>query len=202
MKYRILDGFLIIAILVGGVLAWQTGRERSRLTDRHERLAKTAGELPITDPSKVYCRSLDTGEPLHFAWRLLPAELPEAHRQRRRRTQHVGVQSAIRIHRPRAVSRGRPGRHASLNHFGDGSSRSTVWDKELTEFLRSRWDKVRIEQLGKPDVTVLGPDQPAVILRLTLPEELPEETLKSLSDRNQKRLVAELYELHIGPMSP
>ena len=70
MKHKLLDWFLIIVVLIGGVLTWQTGRERSRLTARHGRLAKLAGDLRIADPSKVYVLALDTGEPLHFAWRM------------------------------------------------------------------------------------------------------------------------------------
>src|SRR5262249_53145162 len=70
MKPRVLDLLLLLTILPGGFLAWQTGRERGRLEDRYERMVKIAGDLPIADPTKVFIRAVDTGEPLHLAWRV------------------------------------------------------------------------------------------------------------------------------------
>src|SRR3954447_22163269 len=70
MKHRILDVILLLTVLIGGVLAWQTGRERGRLAERHRHLARVTGDLPIEDPSKVYVLALDTGEELHYAWRI------------------------------------------------------------------------------------------------------------------------------------
>ena len=55
-------------ILPGCFLAWQSGRERSRLEARYERMVRIAGDLPIEDPSMVYVSAVDTGEPLHYAW--------------------------------------------------------------------------------------------------------------------------------------
>jgi hypothetical protein len=72
-------------------------------------------------------------------------------------------------------------------------------DKALAELLRDRWDKVRVEQLGAPELTILEADQPAVLLRLTLPEDLPREAKKSLSPYAQQQFVPVLFELDLGP---
>src|SRR5689334_110913 len=70
MRPRALDLILLLVILPGGFLAWQSGRQRKRLEDRYERMVRVAGDLAIADPTKVYIRALDMGEPLHFAWRV------------------------------------------------------------------------------------------------------------------------------------
>jgi hypothetical protein len=70
MKHRVLDLYLLIAALIGGTLAWQTGRERSRLSEKYDEPARVTGDLPIADASKVHVRALDTGDPMHFAWRV------------------------------------------------------------------------------------------------------------------------------------
>jgi hypothetical protein len=70
MTRRLLDWFLLAAALSGGVLALWTGIERSRLSAKYRHLTSLTGELPIADRSKVYVKSLDTGDPLHFAWRV------------------------------------------------------------------------------------------------------------------------------------
>src|SRR4051794_9503403 len=61
---------MLVIILPGCFLAWQTGRERTRLEARYARMVRIAGDLPVADPSKVYIRAVDTGEPLHYAWRI------------------------------------------------------------------------------------------------------------------------------------
>src|SRR6185436_11697936 len=70
MKQRVLNLFLILVAVLGGLLAWQSGRERGRLQAECARLLAITGDLSIDDPSKVYIRALDTREPLHFAWRV------------------------------------------------------------------------------------------------------------------------------------
>ncbi len=54
MSRRVVDGFLLALVLIGGTLAWHTGRERGRLTQHYERLVRMVGDLPIKDPSKVH----------------------------------------------------------------------------------------------------------------------------------------------------
>ncbi len=70
MTRKMFDRFLLRVVLAEGVVAWQTGRERIRLTERHSQLVRVTGDFPIIDPTRVRVRALDTGEPLHFAWRV------------------------------------------------------------------------------------------------------------------------------------
>src|SRR5262245_45684962 len=67
---------LVLAVArAGAVLAWQAGRERARLAAHSDRLVAAAGELPADDPTWLCLKALDTGDPLHFAWRVhLPAK--------------------------------------------------------------------------------------------------------------------------------
>jgi hypothetical protein len=198
MKHKLLDWFLIIVVLIGGVLTWQTGRERSRLTERHGRLAKRAGDLQIADPSKVYVLALDTGEPLHFAWRM---SFPPNYKQFLR-SRHSGV-SVVGARRPSDfIARVRfrqddQGVMQIYTHFENGSSQRSLGDKKLAEFLRNRRDKLRIEQLGATELAVLEPDQPAVLLRLTLPDDLKGEFEKLFPDDHELSF-PEVFELNLG----
>ena len=70
MMRRAVDLILLLVFLVGGVWAWTTGRERGRLEVDYKRLVRATGDLTIPEATKVYLRALDTGEPLHFAWRV------------------------------------------------------------------------------------------------------------------------------------
>lgn len=90
MRRKAIDLILLLAILVGGALAWTSGRERAKLTKEYTRLARTAG-----DPAKVHLVALDTGEPLHFAWRVYyPANY------RAVLTNSLGVQSSSSTSNP------------------------------------------------------------------------------------------------------
>ena len=74
MTQNVIDLVLLAIVLAGGVLAWRAGRERASLAAHHVRLLAAAGELPADDPTLIYLKALDTGDPLHFAWRVhLPA---------------------------------------------------------------------------------------------------------------------------------
>jgi hypothetical protein len=74
MLTRLLSLTLLVASLVGGLLALSAGREYQRLLAEHRRLERKVGNVPISDASQVHVRALKTGEPLHFAWRVyLPA---------------------------------------------------------------------------------------------------------------------------------
>ncbi len=82
--------------------------------------------------------------------------------------------------------------------FGGMSTQSSFGTTELGEFLRSRWEKVKVEQLGAPEVAVLDPDQPAVLLRLTLATDLLDEARKKLPEAQQVNIPV-LFELNLGP---
>ncbi|MGP0069501.1 MAG: hypothetical protein ACLQGP_38625 [Isosphaeraceae bacterium] len=200
MKHRLFDGFLIIVAVIGGVLAFQSGRERSRLTERHARLARTAGELPIADPFKVYMRALDTGEPLHFAWRVY---CPPNYNNMLYSSTGSGDSTWGSSRSSEFIARVRFREDAEgvvdvYSHFGSGSTAENLGDKGLADLLRNRWDRVRVEQLGAPEVIVLEPDQSAVMLRLTLPDDMKAEAGKALSPNIQEKFFPVLFELDLG----
>ena len=153
-----LDIILVLAVLIGGVLAWQTGSERSRLTERQRRLAQGHGRPADREtrrrstswpwiPGKgcitpggsispaitgISCGSI--GEPAHGL-----------------------VEQTGRIHRPGAEREVDQGRLEIYTHFSGGSSRMGFGEKSLADLLRGRWDEVRVEQLGAGDVAVTIP---------------------------------------------
>ena len=196
---RLLDCLLLVVFLIGGYLAWQTGRERSRLSEHYRRLARMAGDLMAADTDKVYIQALDTAEPLHFAWRvhvppnynLIVRSLP------RGGTANLQSSDSDFIARVRLRQSDR-GIMEVYMHFGPTSRQSDVGDEALSQLLRGRWDKIRVEQLGASVPAVLEPDQPAVVLRLSLPEELQDEARKKLDARTVGRYVPVLFELNLG----
>lgn len=77
MPLKLLNLSLLIAAIVGGVFTYQAGQKHRRLVSEFERLKNKVGDLTVDDPSKVHVRVLDTGEDLHFAWRVyFPAGFP------------------------------------------------------------------------------------------------------------------------------
>jgi hypothetical protein len=199
MMRRLLDCLLLVVFLIGGYLAWQTGRERSRLSEHYRRLVRMAGDLVASDPDKVYIQALDTGEPLHFAWRvhvppnynLIVRSLPLGG------TAHLQISDPDFIARVRLRPSDR-GVMEVYTHFGPTSNQREVGDEALSELMRGRWDKIRVEQLGDSVPAVLGPDQPAAVLRLSLPEDLQDEVRNTLDARTVGRCVPVLFELNLG----
>jgi hypothetical protein len=192
MKLGVFDVVLLAVTIVGGYFAWQTGRERSRLAEKYDRLVQVTGDLPVADASKVYVRALDTGEPMHFAWRVY---VPPNYQQIWK-SNHGGSSTSSSSSSSEFITRvrfreGDQGRLDVYTHFSGGSSRSTLADGPFAGLLRDHWGEVRVEQLGAAGLAVLGPDQSAVILRLTLPDDL--------RDRAPQRFIPVLFELDLGP---
>src|SRR5262245_16479620 len=65
-----IDAILVLVVLYGTLLAWQSGRERRRLTNVYDRLARVTGDLRVTVPNKAHFLALETGDPMHYAWRI------------------------------------------------------------------------------------------------------------------------------------
>ena len=199
-KQRVFDWFLIAVVLSGGVLAWQTGQERGRLTARHSRLVKTTGELPIEDASKIYALALDTGEPLHFAWHLyFPPNCTQTLSYR-----FGGQFNSWECPTGDSIARVRL-RHDDQGllqlylHFGSSSMGMSFEEKDLTALLRDRWDTVKIEQLGAPKLVVMKPDQPVPLLRVMLPDLLQADAKTKLSPESQKQFIPVLLEIGVSP---
>jgi hypothetical protein len=199
MKRTLLDWFLLLVVLVGSFLAWQTGRERSRLTERHSRLARLAGDLPIIDPTKLHALALQTGDPLHFAWRIYVP--PNYSPQLRGSGMAIALGSA-RASEFIARVRVRPDDKGDMQvytHFGNTTSGTSLGMQAIVSVLENRWDKLKVEQLGAHALTVIKADQPAVLLRLTLPDDLHSEVRKKVSLNGQKQSLPVLFELNLGP---
>ncbi len=203
MKHRVLDFILLLAVLIGGVLAWQGGRERGRLSETHRRLAQVTGDLPIADPTKVHVLALETGEPLHFAWRVyFPRNSTLI------LTDNIGGQATRWsidpeefIARVRIREDGKGGLEI-YSHFSGGSSRGGFGTKTLADLLRGRWDEVRVEQLGAGGVAAFDPGRPMVLLKLTLPETMRDEARRELDPFQVERHIPFLLKMQLGPTAP
>jgi hypothetical protein len=200
MKHGVLNAFLLVAVLSGGVLALLAGRERSRLSRRYERLVRTTGPFSISDPSKLYFQAVDTGEPFHFAWH---AYLPANYRMVV--IGSLGPDCSSTSNYPRDfIARVRfhqeeQGIMQVYTNFSSSGVRFGFRDKELTELLRDRWDRLLVEQLGTRELAVADHDRPVVLLRLTLPDELAGEARKKLSKDVQKKYVPVVFQLGLDP---
>lgn len=203
MQRRTFDLIVVLAIITGGVLAWTSGRERSRLTREHARLVQVVGDLPIGDPKQVHIRALDTGEPLHFAWRTY---VPPGYNQllvlgKGRQSTNLLACLGESIYRLRL----RENEAGNLEFYAGCSGGGTRWtygDKALADLLRGRWDQVRVEQLGSDGVASLDPSKSGVMLRLTLPDSIQDEAREKLDPSTIDLYVPVLPELRIGPPPP
>jgi hypothetical protein len=200
MKHWVLNGLLLLVVLSGAIMAWRSGRERSRLTERFARLVRATGDLTVADPSLVYLRAVETGEPLHYAWRVyFPPNYNQIMSSRNGMTSSGSSSSASEFLSRVRLRPDDRGAMQVYTHFANGSSISSIDGPQLTELLRGRWDKVRVEMIGSPEVASLKPNQHAVLLRLTLPDDLIDEAKKKFSPDDQKRCVPVLFELELGP---
>jgi hypothetical protein len=203
VRRRIPDLILLVALVVGGVFAWRSARERARLTVDYDRLARATGELPITDPAKAHFRALETGEPLHFAWRIyLPPNYGMILRSRTGSWNNFSSASSQDFIARVRFRQDEEGDWNVYQVFHGGSSRGGLGGEELAGLLRGRTDKIVVEQLGAKEIATIEPNGSAVLLRLTLPEDLQAEARKSLPEYEQKQFIPDLFRLEIGPEKP
>jgi hypothetical protein len=200
MKREYLDLFLLLVALLGGILACQTGRQRGGLRAEHERLARITGDLPVADASKVHVRALETGERLHFAWRVY---LPSNYQQTLWASS--GNESSLwRRDSYESIARVRfreteQGVLQVYSKFSGVSGCAQLGDRSLAELLHNHWDKIHVEQLGAQGVVAIEQAQSVPFLRLSLPEELQRAAREKLAPAIQERFVPILFELHLGP---
>jgi hypothetical protein len=203
VKYRIPDLVLLVLLVLGGLLAWQSARERARLERDYERLVRATGDLPISDPTRAHFRALETGEPLHFAWRVyLPANYPVKLRSREGEM-GSGVSSSPEEFIARVRLReDHQGNWSIYQAFHGGSSRGSLGGKELNDLLRRSAGKILVEQLGAKATATVEPNGSAVLLRLSLPEDIQTEARTSLPTYEQSRFIPDLFVLEFGPEKP
>jgi hypothetical protein len=206
MRYKALDLILLIVLAVGGVLAWQSSRERSRLMATHARLVAITGDFQITDPTLIHVLALETDDPKHFAWRIY---LPPGPKQDIRvRSGHGTFSQSNSNTKPsdsiaRVVLReDKNGLLEIYSRFSRGSSRTNMGEKALADLLRGRWESLRVEQAGAGGTARLDPKKPYTLLRLTLPEDMQAEALAKLPEHIRKQYVPELLHIELIPSAP
>jgi hypothetical protein len=178
---NVLDLALLIVFVAGSGLAWQAGRERARLKAHFDRLVAAAGELPADDPTMVYLKALDTGDPLHFAWRVhVPANTNLEVRSKTGSGWSGGSWSSSAPEDFIARVRFREdeqGGVAVYTKLANSSSRSNLGSHELARMLREHARELKVAQVGRSDVAVLDPKatKPTVLLRVSLPDSLREK---------------------------
>lgn len=75
---------------------------------------------------------------------------------------------------------------------------SGVGSRAFAKLLDDRWDKISVEQLGADQLTTIQPDRAAILLRLTLPEDMQREARQKLPEYEQKHFIPVIYELILG----
>jgi hypothetical protein len=197
MMSRLIDLCLVAAALTGLFFVWQTGQKRQATRLEYERLVRLTGDLAVTDSSKVHVLALDTGEPLHFAWRIY---LPKGSLLKFRHPGGSGSSSSRDGEHLIARVRFREDKDGQLQvykRFSGVSGQSGFGNKSLAAFLRGRWDQVAVEQLGAGKPAIVEPNEEAQILRLTLPEALHSEATEKVDSRSLQAKLPLLYEVHI-----
>lgn len=190
---------LITTIAIGAYYAWQTGRERARLQAQYDRLVRVVGSLGQADLTRPQILALETGEPLHFAWRL---SVPPRYRVSARSQSGGGSSSwsgsaTDVIARVRLREDPRSGLIQVYASYAGGSSLMSLGDRSVAELLRRHGDRLRIEQIGRGQPTALAIGQPSVLLRLSWPDDLQDEVRNSLSRGYRDGMVPTLYALEL-----
>lgn len=203
MRHKLLDTALLLIALAGGVLVWQTGREQARLRAKIEQMTRTAGDIPITDPSRIHVLALDTGEPLHYAWRVyLPADydlVPRAAPGQPARVSPPASSPARELILRVRFREDAEGRLKLYENFEDHSQRGSFGDKSLAKVLRGRFDKVLVEQLGTHAPVSVGVDEPLDLLSLRLPADMEAEFLKEMSPAKRAGYDPQFFRFSFGP---
>lgn len=184
---QLIDLGLVILIFVAiTVVWWRAGVERDLRAD-YERLYSDVGELTVPDPNKAYVRALETGDPLHFAWRCyFPANYPYSFSDSAGSGLETSTSTAtefvLRI-RYRCDERGQ------WHHFkklSTGTSAGNLGNQRFSQFLSAHWKRLRVERLGERGVEELPENAPATLLRFSVPDDLLEAARLQLDDTRLK----------------
>ena len=149
-RLKSFNAVLLLVALLGAALAWHTARQRARLTARRDELAQMVGDVAIADRTKLHVRAVETGEKLHFAWRIyvppnFPLVLPMPGGGRVANASSGARDFIARI-------RFRRNENGELEVYWKllgPNSVSKVGNKHLAELLFDRPDASRVEQLGR-----------------------------------------------------
>ncbi|HYW80262.1 MAG TPA: hypothetical protein VE890_11825 [Thermoguttaceae bacterium] len=196
---RLLNTLLLIAAIIGGVTTYRSGETQRELLAEQNRLEQMVGSLHVDDLTKMHVRALDTGEPLHFAWRVY---VPPGFKMRWESPNGGGSSSSQSDAREFVARiRFRESDDGILEVFtkeGGGSSRMGLGNQKLAAILHDRWDEIEVEQLGRDGQAVVEPDQVATLVRLNLSESLKEEAKGKLSQNMLKRYQELFFDYRVG----
>jgi hypothetical protein len=156
--------------------------------------------MRVGDRSKLHVRAIETGDELHFAWRVyVPAgfKVRWEYSNGGYSVSHSTIASEF-VARVRLREEERGRLYVFSNQAG-GRRRLRLGDAQLADLLRDRWDEVRVEQLGSDDVAVIDADEVVTILRLTLSDDLKRESDQKLEKQSAQRFQTALFDVRFGP---
>lgn len=200
MRIRLIDAALAVATLAGAILAVTSASKLHALQQEHTRLSRTTGDLDIADPGEVHVVALETGEPLHFAWRVYaPAgQMMVSTFGDGGSGTSTGFNSQPHefIGRIR-FSKHRTGQIAVYYNFGNGAGFQTAGSPASYQFLNEHLDELRIEQLGVHGTARVKQGEPVTVLKMHLPESVIAQARPRSSDHNPPDLESDLFELRL-----
>jgi hypothetical protein len=198
MLTKPLNTFLLIAAVIGAVLAYRVARQHQELSSEHRRLEALVGSLPIEDPTKIHVRAINTGEELHFAWRIYA---PAGARVKWQYDSGSGTSMNSEPSQAIARVRLRQQEDGSVHVFikrGGGASRMQLGDQEFGRVLREHWSEIEVEQLAVDEVVALEVDEVVTLLRLTLPEAVMQEAEQRVRPEVVRRFRSSLLSIRFG----
>jgi hypothetical protein len=200
MKFSWLNALVWVVIVVGAVCLWRSSSEHFQLQAEADRLQALTGNLVPADPTQIYVRAIKTEDPLDFAWRVyFPPGYQLQMRHRHGSSSSSGNTSAIngiarvRLREVDGVMQ--------IYHRLPNSSGLSSTNPDLQQFLRGRWDRLEVEQLGKERLEQLDPKNELVLFRLTLPEDLQKEAEPKLQKGMRSEFMPSVFEIRVGPPS-
>lgn len=193
---------ILLVIVIGGVFAFRSGRERYQLERRYDRLKRKAGDIEIGDPAKVYVQAIETGDPRLFTWRI---RLPPYYRYELDATNIQQMLSSPKAEPREFIASvgfrengegvldvfSRFETHRIESHFGDSA---------LATFLRGRWNDLRVHRLGQGALIAFDPTKPIELLKVSFPDDMRKEGQKTLPKTDQV-FVPILFRMTFGPPS-
>lgn len=198
MFHRLLNVSLLIAAVIGAVLAYRVTMKHQELLAEHQRLEAKVGSLPIEDPTKIHLRALDTHDELHFAWRVyVPAGLGIRWENGGGSGTSWNSSACHFIARVR-LRQSEDGCLQVFTKQGGSSSRFQVGSRELADLLREHWSEIQVEQLGTNGTTVVENDEVATLVRLALPDDLKQEAEQKIGQAIMRYFQKGLLEIRFG----
>jgi hypothetical protein len=203
MKLTLLDIILLLVTAIGGLIALRTAQKYVQLRKEYTRLVQITGDLSIGDPKKLHLRAIETGDPMHFAWRVY--EPPHFKWELRSIASRSSSSGLTRSRQFIARVRFRIDEEGVLKvytRFLGGSSVARLGDERLATFLKDRWSKLRVQLLGSAGVVTMTQDDAASLLRLTMPDDMAVEARQVIAPGDQKRYVPNILDMELGPRVP